>query len=299
MSAKATASLDRAGEFVRRNARLVERALFNHLFVTPSPRSVVAALGAYQNEDGGFGNALEADIRAPASMPVACEQALIMLWQAGIRDRRLASALCAYLASVARADGYVPIVTREILDYPRAAHWSAPSFDGDSPNPTAGLVGMLLYQGAQSEWLSSAAEWCWRRLERPLQDAHETACALRFLECAPDRDRAREVALRLARAAEHTSWFLKYPDPSRYAVTPLILCPTPDAIGRAAISDEIIDAHLDALVAQQQDDGGWPISWEAPGVGAAIEWRGRFTLDALITLHAYDRLRDAMASSRA
>jgi len=86
-------------------------------------------------------------------------------------------------------------------------------------------------------------------------------------------------------------WFLKCPDRTRYDVTPLILCPTPEAIARSAFSDEIIDAHLDELAAQQQQhDGGWPITWEAPGAGAAIEWRGRFTLDALITLRAYGRI---------
>jgi hypothetical protein len=296
MSAKSTASLERAGEFVWRNARLVERALFSHLFVSPSPASVLTALRAYQNDDCGFGNALEADIRAPASMPVACEQALIIMWQAGIRDHAIASSVCNYLewtaeGTFAEPYDHVPIVTRNILDYPRAKHWTAPSFEGDSPNPTAGLVGMLLYQGVESGWwLSRAAEWCWRRLERPLEDAHETACALRFLEQVPDRDRAREVALRVAREADHTKSFLKYPDPNRYRVTPLNLCPTADAIARAAFSDEIIDAHLDALTAQQQDDGGWPITWEAPGPGAAIEWRGRFTLDALITLRAYGRI---------
>ncbi len=290
MSAQLAPSLDRAGEFVWRNARLIERAMFDHLFVASSPRSVGAALSAYQNDDGGFGNALEADIRAPASMPVACEQALIMLCQAGIRDQSMAGMLCGYLASVAEADARVPVVTKEILDYPRAVHWNTPSFHGDSPNPTAGLVGMLLYQGVHNEWLSRATEWCWHRLERTLEDAHDTACALRFLDYAPDRDRARQVALRVAREADATCWFLKYPDPTRYGVTPLHLCPKPDALARSAFSDEIIAAHLDQLAAQQQRDGGWPITWEAPGMGAAIEWRGRFTLDALITLRAYGRI---------
>lgn len=295
MSSKPNASLDRAREFVWRNARLVERALFKHLFVAASPRSVVAALKAYQNEDCGFGNALEADIRAPASMPVACELALIILWQAGIRDHAIASSVCNYLEWVAEGTcpepcDHVPIVTRAILDYPRAAHWSAPAFDGDSPNPTAGLVGLLNYQGVESDWLARAIDWCWRRLERPLDEAHETACALRFLQHAADRNRARELALRVAHEADQTKWFLKLPDATRYGVTPLNLCPTPDAIARAAFSDEVIGAHLDELAAQQQDDGGWPIAWEAPGTGAAIEWRGRFTLDALITLRAYGRI---------
>src|SRR5215469_7135739 len=92
----------------------------------------------------------------------------------------------------------------KIFDYPRAAHWIAPPFEGDSPNPTAGLVGMLLHQGAESEWLSRATEWCWRRFERALEDAQEIACALGFLQHAPGRGRAREVALRVAREADQT-----------------------------------------------------------------------------------------------
>jgi hypothetical protein len=76
MNKKSAASLERAGDFVWRNARLIERALFAHLFVEASAPAVIAALKAYQNADGGFGNALEADVRAPSSMPVACETAM-------------------------------------------------------------------------------------------------------------------------------------------------------------------------------------------------------------------------------
>ena len=51
--------------------------------------------------------------------------------------------------------------------------------------------------------------------------------------------------------------------------------------------DATIEAHLDALVAQQQADGGWPLSWEPPGDAARAEWRGKWTLDALVVLDAY------------
>jgi hypothetical protein len=290
MNKKSAASLERAGDFVWRNARLIERALFAHLFVEASAPAVIAALMAYQNADGGFGNALEADVRAPSSMPVACEAAMITLHQAAIRDPSIATALCDYLASVAEPDGRVPIVTKDIFDYPRASHWSASLFGGDSPNPTAGLVGLLQYQEIRHQWLSRAADWCWRRLENPLHDAHEIATALRFLQHAPDRQRAREIASRIAREAEKTSLFQIHPDRSRYGLTPLHLCPRPDSIAAEAFSENVFSEHLDELTALQQADGGWPIKWEAPGPGAEIEWRGRVTLDALITLRAYGRI---------
>ncbi len=75
-----------------------------------------------------------------------------------------------------------------------------------------------------------------------------------------------------------------------YALTPLDLAPRPDALARVCFDDATIEVHLDALVAQQQEDGGWPLSWEPPGEAARAEWRGKWTLDALVVLDAYGRL---------
>ena len=64
----------------------------------------------------------------------------------------------------------------------------------------------------------------------------------------------------------------------------------PDAVGRGALPDALIDAHLDHLLGQQQDDGGWPIAFDPPSPAAAQEWRGLWTLDALSTLRAYGKI---------
>ncbi len=275
MSKKRSAVVEHAADFIWRNVRLLERAIFARAFLNGSSDAVVAALVAYRNPDGGFGNALEADIRAPASTPLACENALRALHEADIRDRALALGMCEFLASVAEPDGRLETTLPHIFDYPRAAHWNSPSFGSDSPNPTAGIAGLLHYQGADHPWLTRASDWCWKRLERPLDDAHEIATALRFLEYAPDRARARELAIRLTAEAPRSKWFLAQPGTSDYGVTPLGLCPTPTSIARPAFSDDLIAAHLDDLASRQQPDGGWPITWQAPGPGAAIEWRGR------------------------
>jgi hypothetical protein len=290
MNSKPTASLERAADFIWRNARLLERALFARLFLDGPADAVLAALRAYRNPDGGFGNALEPDVRAPISTPLACEVALLILREAAIVDRSLARELCDYLASVAEASGRVPIVTREITDFPRSPHWQEPLFTGDSLNPSAGIAGLLLYQRIEHPWLTRAVEWCWRRIERPLEDAHEVATALRFLQHAPDRARAEATALRVAREADRAKWFLKQADLSSYGVTPLTLCPRPDSIARAAFSQDLIDAHLDALAAIEQSDGGWPIRWDTAGPGATMEWRGYVTLEALTRLRAWGRI---------
>lgn len=69
--------------WMRRNAREVELALWRCLFEGGSSEAVANALLAYQNEDGGFGHALEADNWNPGSTPITTDRALIYLRMAG------------------------------------------------------------------------------------------------------------------------------------------------------------------------------------------------------------------------
>src|SRR5260221_9602165 len=71
--------------------------------------------------------------------------------------------------------------------------------------------------------------------------------------------------------------------------TPLDLAPTPDALLCPVFDSDVIQAHLDALEQDQQDDGGWPINWDPPSPAAAPEWRAWKTLEALRRLRAYGR----------
>jgi hypothetical protein len=80
---KKSASLDHAADFIWRNARLLERTIFAHAFLDGSPKAVAAAVFAYRNADGGFGHAMEPDVRAPDSMPLHCEIALRAMCDAG------------------------------------------------------------------------------------------------------------------------------------------------------------------------------------------------------------------------
>jgi hypothetical protein len=52
----------------------------------------------------------------------------------------------------------------------------------------------------------------------------------------------------------------------------------------------VLGAHLDALERDQQNDGGWPISWQPPSEASRLEWRGFRTVHALRTLGGYGRL---------
>ena len=79
------------------------------------------------------------------------------------------------------------------------------------------------------------------------------------------------------------------PDAEGYIQKPLDWAPTPQSFCRRLFDDETIKKHLTALTNRQKDDGGWPISWEAISPAVEAEWRGRFTIEVLRTLDAYQK----------
>jgi hypothetical protein len=72
--------------------------------------------------------------------------------------------------------------------------------------------------------------------------------------------------------------------------TPLDFAPTPQSPARALFSDEVIEAHLDALVSAQGEDGGWMFRWMQWNPASTLEWRGSLTVERLRLLKAYGRL---------
>jgi hypothetical protein len=287
-----TPSLPRAERFLAAHARPLERALFARRFRGGADEPVVDALRTYRNADGGFGRALEPDVRAPESMALHAQVALEALDAAGIRHGEIAADLCRWLAAEAEPSGRVPIVRREaVAAHPHAPHWAYPIFTGDSPNPTAAIVGLLRAQGAEHAWLDRAEAWCWERLAGPLDDTHEIACGIVFAERARDRERARSLALALVRQLDGAAHYRRDPASPEYGLGPLRFCPAADALARGAFADAFLEAHLDALAAEQQPDGGWPIAFQPATPEGGLEWRGRFTFDALTTLADFGRLR--------
>ena len=70
-------NFEKAANFIWENGRLLERRLFEYFFLGGSKNGVLNAINAYQNEDGGFGHAMEPDLRTPDSQPLFVEFALL------------------------------------------------------------------------------------------------------------------------------------------------------------------------------------------------------------------------------
>ncbi|HEY5107537.1 MAG TPA: hypothetical protein VII73_12330 [Caulobacteraceae bacterium] len=280
-----------ARNFVLCNGRLLERRLFAFHFDGGSAEAAVAALAAYQNLDGGFGAGLEPDKRDPASQPVDVQFALETLDGLGVMGGPMVLRACDWLSSVTTKDGGVPFALPSVNAAPHAPWWAVAE---DAPpaqiNPTAAIAGLLLKHGIVHPWLDEATVFCWRSIEAGARaEFHDLMPMIAFLENAADRGRADAALAQIAKVIMAPGVVALETDAQGYVHKPLEWAPRPESFCRALFDDRVLDAHLDALAARQQADGGWPIFWEPISQGVALEWRGVATLQALRTLSAYGR----------
>lgn len=288
----ASVDLDAAADFVWRSARLIDRQRFALLTGTGGGETLLSALRAYQNADGGFGNALEPDLRAPVSQPQPVELAFHVLDEARAFDDPMVERACDYLVTITTQDGGVPFVLPSARAWPRAPWWEAGDQPPASVNPTAALAGLLHRNGVAHPWLDGATAFVWRSLDGSLDDlgGYEAIALFRFLDGVPDRDRAEVAAARLTEAVRERGVVALDPEAEGHVFSPLALAPRPDALAARGFDTSLIDAHLEALATRQQDDGGWPVAWPTQSVAAEQEWRGWVTVGALRTLRAHGRL---------
>ena len=282
---------ERAENFIWQNARLLERRLYTYYFKSGSSQDVVYALRAYQNEDGGFGNALEPDIRCPDSQPVPVQHALKILAKVE-PNSELVSQACDYLMTITTDEGGVPWLLPSALDYPRAPWWQTEEGAPSSLNPTAAIVGVLHEMDVDHPWLEPATAYCWAKIleYQPRENGlDDMGCVLSFLYQVPDRPQAERELARLIEQMFAVG-LVSDADAEGYVRKPLDWAPTPDHPLRTYFRDEDVQTHLDFIIANQQEDGGWPINWPPFSPGCELEWRGGVTLNTLRILEANGRL---------
>ncbi|CAM5703299.1 Prenyltransferase OS=Streptomyces antimycoticus OX=68175 GN=SANT12839_068410 PE=4 SV=1 [Streptomyces antimycoticus] len=111
-----SSALSRAERFVWLTARVLEQRRFAYHFLGGGAEAVETALAAYLGTDGGYGHALEPDLRGPASQPLHAVHALRVLDGIGRCGGQRAERLCRYLTSVSdpgrRAARLPPLAAR-------------------------------------------------------------------------------------------------------------------------------------------------------------------------------------------
>jgi hypothetical protein len=282
-------AIDRAAAatFIWSAARLVDRHRYSLLFEGAPAEPVIDALRAYRNRDGGFGHALEPDLRTPGSQPAPTLHALEILTEAGAAEGELARGARAWVAQVAAPDGGVPSVLPGFEDYPHAA-W----FQPEAGSVLTFALAAVFHAGGVTgeEWLDRATEWCWQAIETSDQPGGywlKFACA--FLDAAPDEHRARAAVQSLA-ARVDPAGIAPVGGIEGETLRPLDLSPRPGSRSRGLVTEAAVAAHLDLVESEQREDGGWMFDWLAWSPAQTTDWRGHVTLRALTWLRDHGRL---------
>ncbi|MCX5193980.1 hypothetical protein OOK31_08725 [Streptomyces sp. NBC_00249] len=293
--------LARAEQFIWLTARVLEQRRFAFHFLGGDADPVDAALGAYLGGDGGYGHALDPDLRGPLSQPLHTAHALRILDGLGRCGGQRVERLCRHLTGISTPDGALPLVRPAPRDYPSAPYH--PVLD-DPPGElltTGPVVGVLHRNRIWHAWLFRATDFCWERVET-LRHSHpyEVQSAVAFLDGAPDRPRAAAAADRLGRLVRERRLAVldpgrreEYPASPGYAPGELLFphdyARRPESLARGWFTDEEMGRSLDLLAAEQQPDGGWPVRRRAWAPGSSLERRPIVTVEALLTLRAYGR----------
>lgn len=273
-------SVDRALAFLDEHGRPVERAWARQLHAGGPRAAVFSALAAFQNPDGGFGRGLEPDIKAPDSQAFAARLAMhVLLSIDASPDEPLVRRLEGWLESAQNDDGdwHFPPAVGEHELAPWFAAWTFPSL-----NPALCLAGLATRLGVGSPPLHARV----RALADRLVSVSEVEAGgfyplLPYAEYFPwvdHPDREGFVAALVDRIAtdarsgayDDAGHFFEHAGP-------------PEGEVARRLPPEVLAAQLDRLLAEQQEDGGWPSPYDPA-------WRSWTTAAALATLRAYDRL---------
>jgi hypothetical protein len=295
----------RARELVLTQARPLERTLFLHLFEGGEPEPVLDALAAFQNPDGGFGRALEPDLRLPASSALATITGLDVLREldAPVTAPMVRSAIGYLVASFDPALPGWRSVPPAVEGFPHANHWS---FELHAPGgpwdhfliPGARILSHLHHWREQApakllDGFTSALVAHVEALEGDVGGDSLYYCASlvetpRFP--APEKERIRKQVLELGPrmvSRDPAAW-------STYVSKPLKLAPFPSS-PLAAVLEREIAQNLDWEIEQQSPDGSWQPNWSWRGEYpetweiARREWNGHLTLRMLQILRAWGR----------
>jgi len=297
---------DAAVAFVRETARPLDVTLLNHALGEAGPGPALVALSEFQNPDGGFGGGLEPDSQGPASTALATSVALRHLQRLGASARQpMVAGAISWLGETLDAERGVWWIVGPGHGHAPHAPWMTWSEDaigsdalagaqqGFRFNPTAELLGQLSpWREAAPSGLVETVEARFRQTMAAtalIESAYDLKCAARLAETRSAPADLRGGLDELVRRS------IDAHDPADEHLSPLELAPTPQSLFADAVTGRAEPA-IEALIASQEADGGWPLFWDWAFVDkdawakAKRDWRGERTRGVIETLRAWERV---------
>jgi hypothetical protein len=291
-----------ATDTLKTEARPLERAQYLHEYFGGSVEAIMTALAAYQNPDGGFGHALEPDVRLVSSSVIATTIAFQIFRQFNVHHQHpMVEAACEFLKVSYDAEhrnwsNVPPFVD----DAPHAPWWTfRDQVRTEFANPRAEIVGHMVYYGRNfdSDLTLTLAKAALDHLEAQPDEIemHDILCYVRLVETPALYPQIKNPMIdKLRRVIDHSvarspkQW-------QAYGLQPTAVVTSPGSPFADVVRD-VLDANLDFVIESQGEDGAWHpnFSWggEHPEVWkqAEREWTGVLTLNTLRLLRAFGRI---------
>ena len=301
---------DKARSFIYRNARPLDLARCQYHFENGPKEAVLTALAAYQNDDGGFGHALEADSWNPNSAPIQTWTATEILREIDFTDitHPIIQGILRYLASGQDFDGHFWYNTvRSNNDYPHAPWWHTESNSTchNDYNPTACLAGFIIrFADKDSELYRLGCRIAKEAYDSYLgqgllNDMHTGLCYIRLLQYCEEAGTINVIDLPKLKeklvlqvnssiTKDTAEW------ETGYICKPSQFFSNKDSIFYADNKD-IADYECEHIIKSQLEDGTWNIPWgwnRYPDEWAISKnwWKGNGAILNLLYLKGMEKL---------
>ncbi|MFR1381414.1 MAG: hypothetical protein ACLS2V_17340 [Clostridium paraputrificum] len=266
-----------AKKFILKNSRPLDMARWNYLFENGSKEDVASVLKTYQNDDGGFANALEPDCWNINSTPLQTWVATQIIKEINLDDKNhpIIKGILDYLSSKDEFDGHRwhglnTVVTND--NYPHAPWWSYRQKQESTYNPTASLIGFILkYAEKDTAIYRSACElskeaYNYFKKNFPLESMHESTCFVELYhymkECSIfnllDMEEFKKLLQKQIKQVityDTKIWSTDY------------IC-KPSLFINSKSSDfylenkDICDFEYEFILKTQNEDGSWGVTWD-------------------------------------
>jgi hypothetical protein len=289
--------------YLQIHARKLDLHLYECLFERADTQPALDELRVYQNTDGGFGKALEPDLRLPDSSALATTVAFQYLAKINADADEIVSKAIHYLVSSYDNSrrGWVNIPPTA-NKYPRAPWWD---YKGVLEwagwgNPSAEILGYLLQYADKvndDSLLAALSEQAIQRLAEITEpEQHEVKCYIRLYQRA---DKSLQIELYDRLAAQIKK--LAKTDPKNwegYATTPLTFVDSPDSPFANLFDKQVLLDNAEYLRKQLVEDSHWEPTWEwgqfeEEWAQAKKDWNGKLTVENFELLKAFGVKVDA------
>jgi hypothetical protein len=262
--------------FLKGQARPLEQKLYAYHFEGGSVTDVLTELACFQNPDGGFGHALEPDVRLPGSSVIATTIAFQRFREIHApADHPVVANGCRYLRDTYDASSMNwPIIPPNVDDAPHAPWWT---YGGDLSrsllNPRAEILGYLYdypgYFPAAMRQRATDAIVDHLMAQPDKMPMHDLLCAGRLYETAslPEPiktqlwDKLKCVAEQVV-TRDPAQW-------AEYGLQPLGIASGPDSPFAVLFRREL-DVNLDFMIDQLTDPGCWTPNWSWYGLSPDV-----------------------------